>query len=70
MKDTELELKKLDLDIRKIDEEKARILHEVVGQDDQLQMMIKTLTNDTATLTLQLEKLREDIESKKKKVKK
>lgn len=67
--DTELELKKLDLEIRKIDEEKARVLNEVVGQDDQLQMMIKTLTNDTATLTIQLEKLREDIESKKKKVK-
>lgn len=62
-KDAELELKKLD-------EEKARILNEVVGKEDQLQMMIKSLTNDTATLGVQLEKLREDIELKKKKLKK
>lgn len=59
-KDTDLELKRLE-------EEKAKILSSIVTKEDQLQMTIKTLTKDTETLTTQLEKLREDIEIKKKK---
>jgi hypothetical protein len=69
-KETETELKKLDLELKKIDEEKARVLNAVVEKEDQLQMMIKTLNNDSETLGIQLEKLREEIESKKKKLKK
>jgi len=57
-------------ELRKLDEQKTQILNTIVEKEDALQSMIKTLDNDTQVLTNQIQKLQEEIELKKKKVKK